>query len=121
MQLPHILQGDSPARLVQGAIAGAVIAIVIGFNWGGWTLGSTAQKMAEDSANHAVVAALAPICVQKFNQAAEAPATLVALKKVDSWEQDTFIVKGGWATFPGEAEPNRNVAAACARALSGAK
>lgn len=121
MQLPHILQGNSPTRLAQGAIAGAILAIVIGFNWGGWTLGSTAQKMAEDSANHAVVAALAPICVQKFNQTAEAPATLVALKKIDSWEQDTFIVKGGWATFPGNAKPYRNVAAACAHLLSGAK
>ena len=58
--------------------------------------------MAEDSANHALVAALAPICVQKIQSTAEAPATLVALKKIESWEQDTFIVKGGWATFPGE-------------------
>ncbi len=121
MQLPSFLQGDSPARLAQGAAAGAVLAIVIGFNWGGWTLGGTAQKMADDSANRATVAALAPICVEKFRHAAEAPATLAALKKTNSWQQDTFIVKGGWATFAGSAEPNRSVAEACANLLSAAK
>jgi len=121
MQLPHILQGDSPARLAQGAVAGAVLAIVIGFGWSGWTLGSTAQQMAQDSANHAVVAALVPICVERFHDGAEAKAKLVALKATKSWEQDSFIVKGGWATFPGEAEPNRGVASACANMLSAAK
>jgi alpha/beta superfamily hydrolase len=121
MQLPPFLQGNSPARLAQGAAAGAALAMLIGFNWGGWVLGSTAQKMTEDSVNHAVVAALAPICVEKFHQAAEANAKLVALKATDSWKQDTFIIKGGWATFPGEAKPNRNVAEACANILSAAK
>ena len=121
MQLPPFLQGDSPARLAQGAAAGAVLAMVIGFGWGGWMLGGTAQKMADDSANRAVVAALAPICVDKFRHADEATAKLVALKKTDAWEQDTFIVKGGWATFAGSAEPNRNVAEACAHLLSAAK
>ena len=30
--------GDAFKQLVQGAIAGALIAIFIGFTWGGWTL-----------------------------------------------------------------------------------
>ena len=30
--------GDALKRLVQGAIAGALITIVIGFTWAGWTL-----------------------------------------------------------------------------------
>ena len=121
MQLPPFLQGDSVTRLLQGAAGGAVIAMVIGFNWGGWVLGGTAQKMADDGANRAVVAALAPICVDKFRHADEATAKLVALKKTDTWQQDTFIVKGGWATFAGNATPNRNVAEACANMLSAAK
>jgi hypothetical protein len=121
MQLPTFLQGDSLARLLQGAAAGAALTAVIGFGWGGWMLGSKAEKMAEDRTNSAVVAALAPICVDKFQHADEAKAELVALKKVDSWEQDKFIIKGGWATFPGGAEPNRSVAEACANMLSAAK
>ena len=44
MQLPSILRGDSLTRLLQGAAAGAVTTMIVGFNWGGWTLGSTAAK-----------------------------------------------------------------------------
>ncbi len=118
MQLPTFLQGDSPARLAQGAAAGAILTAVIGFGWGGWMLGGTAQKMADERTNQAVVAALAPICADNFQSAGEAKAKLVALKKVDTWERDSFIIKGGWATFPGGAEPNRNVAEACASLLN---
>ena len=35
-----------------------------------------------------------------------------------AWEQDLFIKKGGWATFPGTASPNNNVAEACAKMLN---
>ena len=47
MQLPSILQGESLTRLLQGAFVGFVATVVIGFGWGGWTLGSTAKQMAE--------------------------------------------------------------------------
>ena len=73
MQIPSILQGESLKRLLQGAAVGAVTAIVIGFNWGGWTLGSTAKEMAQKSASLAVVAALAPMCVDKFQHATDSP------------------------------------------------
>ncbi len=121
MQLPTILQGDSLTRLMQGAAGGAVIAMILGFGWGGWTLGSKAESMADERATAAVVKALAPICVDRFKTASNAQATLVALKAVDSWNRDSFVAKGGWATFPGNAEPNRSVAEACAKMLSGAK
>jgi hypothetical protein len=35
---------------------------------GGWMTGGTAIKLADDRANTAVVAALTPICVEKFLQ-----------------------------------------------------
>ena len=47
MQLPKILQGESLTRLLQGAFAGFLATVVIGFGWGGWTLGGTAMKMAD--------------------------------------------------------------------------
>jgi hypothetical protein len=121
MQLPKILQVESLTRLLQGAFAGFLATVVIGFSWGGWTLGSTAMKMANQSASSAVVTALAPICVDKFQHATEAKATLVELKAIDSWKQDTFVEKGGWATFPGTESPNRNVAEACAKMLNDLK
>jgi hypothetical protein len=121
MKLPAILQQESRTRLIQGAVAGSVLTMVLGFGWGGWTLGSTAERDAEMSAAKATVAALAPICADKFRQATDSQAKLVALKAIDSWQQDTFVAKGGWATFPGSKEPADGVAAACANILTAKK
>ena len=54
MQLPSILQGESLTRLLQGAAAGAVATMFVGFYWGGWSLGSTADKMAKERSDLAV-------------------------------------------------------------------
>jgi alpha/beta superfamily hydrolase len=118
MQMPAMLQGESLTRLSQGAFAGFIATVVIGFSWGGWTLGSTAKEHAVKSAAAAVVTVLAPICADKFRQAADAPANMTELKKTNSWQQDTYIEKGGWATFPGMTAPDRNVAQACATMLT---
>ncbi|MFL4968746.1 MAG: hypothetical protein ACJ8FU_13325 [Xanthobacteraceae bacterium] len=118
--LAPFLAGDSPKRLLQGIVAGAILTMILGFNWGGWKLGSTAKEMAQKSAQTAVIEVLAPICVDRFQRAAEAPANFVELKKVSSWQQDTFIEKGGWATFPGMTSPDRGVAQACANLLAAA-
>jgi hypothetical protein len=61
MQVPSILQGESLSRLMQGAAAGVVASIVIGFYWGGWMTGSTANRLAAERADTAVVAALMPV------------------------------------------------------------
>ena len=98
-------------------MTGCLLTAVIGFTWGGWTLGSTAKQMSDDSANTAVAAALAPICVDKFQHASEATANMVAFKKVSSWEQTAYIEKGGWATMPGSESVGSGVARACANAL----
>ena len=118
MQLPPILQGESLTRLLQGTVSGVLATVVIGFTWGGWTLGKTAKEMAEKSATTAVVTALAPICADKFQRAADASANMAEFKKVSSWMQDSYIEKGGWATFPGMPAPDRGVAQACANLLT---
>ncbi len=41
---PSILQGEPLKRLLQGAAAGAVVTIFVGFNWGGWSLGGAAVQ-----------------------------------------------------------------------------
>jgi hypothetical protein len=120
MQLPSILQGESLTRLVQGAAAGAVATIVLGFYWGGWTLGSTAEKQVKDAEQASIVRVLAPICADKFRRSADVSANLEALKKADSWNRYEIIEKAGWTTFPGS-EPDRNVAEACANLLSQVK
>jgi hypothetical protein len=121
MQLPAILQGDSLTRLLQGAAAGAVATLIIGFNWGGWVTGGTAKEMTQQGSTAAVIAALSPICVDKFQHSNEAVANMVELKKVSSYQQGSFIEKGGWATLPGSDSANSSVARACAEMLSNLK
>ena len=120
MQLPAILQGESLTRLCQGAAAGALATIVVGFYWGGWSLASTTQKAIESAQQASVVRVLAPICVDRFQRSADASANLQALNKADSWKRDEMIEKAGWTKFPGS-EPDRNVAEACAKLLAEVK
>jgi hypothetical protein len=105
-----------------GIVGGAVAAAIIGFTWGGWVTGSTAEAAAVQRSNAAVVVALAPLCVEKFQRGADVPGTLSALKKADSWSQGDYIEKGGWAALPGSNSPQQlsAVAKACAVLLAGA-
>ena len=101
MQIPSILQGELLTRLLQGAAAGAVATIVVGFSWGGWSLGSTADTMAKARSELAVVAALAPVCADKFRALPDAEAKKVALSKVELVEASGRIPQGvrdppGW-------------------------
>jgi hypothetical protein len=120
MQMPSMLQGDSLTRLVQGALAGAIITVVVGFNWAGWTLGSTVERQVANAEQTSIVRVLAPICADRVQRSADAGASLDALKKADSWKRDEMVQKAGWATFPGS-EPDRKVAEACAILLSQVK
>ncbi len=117
--LSPFLDGDSPARLFQGLAAGIIGTIVIGFNFGNWHLGSTVEKQVESATQIAMVKALAPICADKFKQAAMDDNGLVPkLSAVKSWERDGHLIKTGWATFPGGAEPDTKVAEACSELLN---
>ena len=97
---------------------GVVATVVIGFSTGILVLGSTAAKNADVAAQTAMVQALAPICAAKFEEAANADNGLVAsFAAVKSWQRDSHLIEAGWATFPGGAEPNNDVAEACAKLL----
>jgi hypothetical protein len=101
---------------IWGAVIGAAAISVLGFSTFGWTLGSTAERMVKERAQTAVVDVLAPICVEKFQQQADAPAKLVEFNKVPSfWDRRLIIEKGGWATMAGTDTPNSAVATALRR------
>jgi hypothetical protein len=121
MQVPSILQGPSLTRLLQGAAVGAVATMIVGFNWGGWSLESTATKRVDEASRAAVVAVLAPICVDKFQHSADVTNNFVELKKVSTYMQGSFVEKGGWATSPGSDKANSAVASACATMLGNLK
>ena len=105
---------------IWGIAGGAIAVAFVGFNWGGWVTGGKAESVAAQRAKEAVVVALAPICVDKFQHAGDAVANTAALKKTDSWSQAEFVEKGGWATVPGPGNPEQvsAVARACAALLT---
>ena len=101
-----------------GAVGGAAGLALIGFAFGGWVTGGKATEMARQSADKAVIAALAPICVDKFQHANNSKENLGKLNAISySWEKGTYVSQGGWATLPGNNEPNQGVAQACAELL----
>jgi hypothetical protein len=101
-----------------GAACGAVALAIVGFTWGGWVTGASAHKQAKLDADSAVVAVLSPICVNQFNAGADAAVKLAELKKVATYDQGSYIEKGGWATMPGGAAPIDGVARNCAWTLT---
>ena len=120
MQVPSILQGESLKRLLQGAAAGAVATMFVGFYWGGWSLGSTADKMAKERSDLAVVSALAPVCADKFRALPDAVAKTAALSKVDSWKRrDEFPEE--LVTLPGESYPSSTLMDACSTLVLASK
>jgi hypothetical protein len=76
---------------VWGLICGAVIAIIIGFAWGGWTTFSTTEKMSKE----AVLAARAAICVAQFMKEPNHEEKLKEFEKSGYYEKPQFIEKRG--------------------------
>jgi hypothetical protein len=101
-----------------GAVGGAIALAIIGFTWGGWVTGGGSAQAAKQSAETAVIAALAPICALQFRDQADADSKLTELKALRSYEQSSFIEKGGWATMPGSQDPVSGVAGSCAAILT---
>jgi hypothetical protein len=99
------------------AIGAIILTIFLGFSRGGWTTGGSAEEMAEKSAQSAVVARLAPICVAQFNADGQGAVKLEELKAINSYQRAGYVKDQGWATMPGESAPDNRVAAACANQL----
>jgi hypothetical protein len=101
-------------------VAAVVLTMIVGFKWGGWLTGAAAQQRVDTGARDAVVLRLVPICVAQFNLDPQKAPKLAELKGITgSWARPDYVKKQGWATMPGEKEPDSNVAAACARLLIG--
>jgi hypothetical protein len=98
-------------------LAAILLTMLVGFNWGGWVRGSTAQKMATVTAQAAVVQRLTTICVAQFNLDAGKDQKLTELQATSSYERAKYVTTQGWATAPGEEKPASRVADACAKQL----
>ena len=101
---------------VWGLICGAVIAMIIGFGWGGWSTKGTTQKTSDE----AVLASQAAICVAQFMKAPNHKEKLKEFGAIESWSSSKrieFIEKGGWNKMPGQEKADPSVAEACAKGL----
>ena len=96
-----------------GLVVGGVIAMIIGFVWGGWTTAGTTKTMTEE----AVLASQAEICVAQFMKDPNHEEKLKEFEKVDSWKRPEFIEKGGWDKMPGQKEADDAVARTCSDGL----
>ena len=105
--------------MLWGMAGGAIAAAIVGFTWGGWVTGGRAEADATRQVNAAVVTALAPVCVERFQRASDVAGNLEALKKLDSWARGEFVEKAGWATVAGTKPTDQasDVAKACALLL----
>jgi hypothetical protein len=95
---------------IWGLVCGAIIAMIVGFGWGGWTTAGTTQKMSDE----AVMASQAAICVAQFMKEPNHEETLKEFEKVSSWDRPKFIEKGGWDKMPGQEKAEYAVGRACA-------
>jgi hypothetical protein len=88
----------SKAVLFWACAGSVIVATVVGFHWGGWVTGGSAQKMAEESASQARQQLAAVVCVDRFMAAPDAAVQLTALKAIESsYAQSKFVEDGHWA------------------------
>ena len=100
------------------AIGAVLLTLVLGFTRGGWTTAGNATKMAETSAQAAMLERLTPICVAQFGADSQQLLKLADLQAITSASKRVAYVKEqGWATMPGEAAPDTQVATLCAKQL----
>jgi hypothetical protein len=116
MQIPEWLK---PA--VIGGLCGAALMSFIGFNQLGWESASSADRLARDRAEGAVVTALVPQCVAKARATSQAEALTKFQSEASSYSRNDIVATAGWATL-GEAKfPDNLLARACAAQLYVAK
>jgi predicted outer membrane lipoprotein len=98
---------------VWGAIGGAIAAMIVGFVWGGWVTGGTANEMVSTGAEDAIVQAFTPLCVAR---AQEEPEQLALLMEASAYQHDDFVIEAGWVSNVNE-DFQTGVARACALAI----
>lgn len=104
-----------------GAAVGAIAMAVVGFSQLGWTTASTADQLAQERADTAVVAALVPFCVTKAQQDPD-HATLAKFQaEQSSYSRSDLVMKAGWATVGSQTAPDNALARACSDKLRIAK
>lgn len=104
---------------VIGAVVGGIATVLVGFNYGGWVSGGSAERLATAQSTAAVTEALLPVCVSQSKADPDSMAKFAELGAIkSSYERRDFVMKAGWATMPAAQKPDGVLAAACADVLS---
>jgi hypothetical protein len=98
-------------------VASIALTVLVGFKWGGWVTGSTAQLMADNGAADARTELAIASCIVRFGEGADVGVRLAKLKKTDSWMRGTYMEKAGWATPTGAEGPVQDAGERCAEQL----
>ena len=106
---------------VWGSVVGAIAMVIFGFGEMGWTTGGTADRMAKDRADAAVVAAFVPFCVAKAQQDADGTKLVKLGGEASSYSRRQIVMDSGWATMLGMTSPDNALASACSDRLQGPK
>jgi hypothetical protein len=104
-----------------GAVAGAIAISIVGFSQLGWITTGTAEKLAQERADTAVVAALVPFCVVKAQQDPDKAVLAKFQAEQSSYSRSDMVMKAGWATLGIEKSPDNALARACSDKLQGMK
>lgn len=102
---------------IYGALIGAVFVGVVGFTWGGWVTGSTANDRATAMSRDSVAASMVPVCLDMAQSDPERAAKLETIRAASTFRRRDAVMAAGWATVPGTDAPNRDIAEACLLAL----
>lgn len=113
MQMPS---WTKPA--LTGAVTGAVALAIVGFSWGGWVTGGTAQALAAEQSSTELAEALTPYCVAASQADAQRAVVMAEFTKASIFSRRGIVEKSGWATPLGAETPNKALAEACALALT---
>lgn len=103
---------------IYGALVGAATLSIVGFTWGGWVTGGTAQDRAMAMSHDDVVAAMVPVCLDIARIDPDRVAKLGTILDASTlFQRRDALMKAGWATVPGTEAPDRDLAQACLSSL----
>lgn len=109
----------SKTTLIWSCAGSVVVALVVGFTFGGWVTGSTARDMVETAGQEGRFDLASAICVERFMDQDDLNARLTELQDIgSSFRQRQYIEAGDWAIMPGTDSATRQAADLCARVLA---
>jgi hypothetical protein len=97
---------------IYGALIGAVFVGVVGFTWGGWVTGGTANDRAMAMSRDDVVA-----CLDMARSDPGRTEKMETIRAASTYQRRDAVMATGWATVPGTDAPDRDIALACLAAL----